>query len=86
MLRPRGGRDLAAFEVGHGDLLVHGGSCQRTWEHAVPKDVSRSGRGSACSSAARGYAEAEAHRCRANMGTGAGSRRPGPGTAPVFRD
>ena len=25
------------FEVGHGDLLVMGGSCQRTWEHAVPK-------------------------------------------------
>ena len=25
------------FEVGHGDLLVMGGSCQRTWEHAIPK-------------------------------------------------
>jgi alkylated DNA repair dioxygenase AlkB len=24
-------------ELGHGDLLVMGGSCQRTWEHAVPK-------------------------------------------------
>ena len=23
--------------LGHGDLLVMGGSCQRTWEHAVPK-------------------------------------------------
>ena len=22
---------------GHGDLVVMGGSCQRTWEHAVPK-------------------------------------------------
>ena len=35
---PRGGgaRPLR-FEVGHGDLLVMGGSCQRTWEHAVPK-------------------------------------------------
>jgi alkylated DNA repair dioxygenase AlkB len=22
---------------GHGDLLVMGGSCQRTWEHAIPK-------------------------------------------------
>ncbi len=21
----------------HGDLVVMGGSCQRTWEHAVPK-------------------------------------------------
>ncbi|MEH3034451.1 MAG: alpha-ketoglutarate-dependent dioxygenase AlkB [Aeromicrobium erythreum] len=25
------------FVVGHGDLLVMGGSCQRTWEHAVLK-------------------------------------------------
>ncbi len=36
-LRPRGGGDRLRFEVGHGDLLVMGGSCQRTWEHAVPK-------------------------------------------------
>ena len=38
LLRPRGGgsRPLR-FEVGHGDLLVMGGSCQRTWEHAIPK-------------------------------------------------
>lgn len=25
------------FTMGHGDLLVMGGSCQRTWEHCVPK-------------------------------------------------
>lgn len=37
LLRPRGGGDSLAFEMGHGDLLVMGGSCQRTWEHAVPK-------------------------------------------------
>ncbi|ANH36960.1 hypothetical protein I601_0508 [Nocardioides dokdonensis FR1436] len=36
-LRPRGGGDARVFETGHGDLLVMGGSCQRTWEHAVPK-------------------------------------------------
>ncbi|MCD4525610.1 alpha-ketoglutarate-dependent dioxygenase AlkB [Nocardioides sp. cx-173] len=36
-LRPRGGGDSLAIEMGHGDLLVMGGSCQRTWEHAVPK-------------------------------------------------
>jgi alkylated DNA repair dioxygenase AlkB len=39
LLRPKGGgagRTLR-FEVGHGDLIVMGGSCQRTWEHAVPK-------------------------------------------------
>ena len=37
MLRPRNGGTSLRFEVGHGDLLVMGGSCQRTWEHAVPK-------------------------------------------------
>ena len=36
-LRPRGGGDSIGFEMGHGDLVVMGGSCQRTWEHAVPK-------------------------------------------------
>ena len=42
-LRPRDRGDGAAslsFEMGHGDLLVMGGSCQRTWEHAVPKVAS----------------------------------------------
>ena len=37
LLRPRSGGASRRFEVGHGDLLVMGGSCQRTWEHAVPK-------------------------------------------------
>ena len=37
MLRPRGGGPSQRYEVGHGDLVVMGGSCQRTWEHAVPK-------------------------------------------------
>jgi len=36
-LRPRGGGESVTVEMGHGDLLVMGGSCQRTWEHAVPK-------------------------------------------------
>ena len=36
-LRPRGGGDSVAVEMGHGDLVVMGGSCQRTWQHAVPK-------------------------------------------------
>ena len=27
----------SGFSLGHGDLLVMGGSCQRTWEHAIPK-------------------------------------------------
>ena len=37
MLRPRGGGTGPRFQLGHGDLVVMGGSCQRTWEHAVPK-------------------------------------------------
>ncbi len=37
MLRPRGGGPGQRYELGHGDLIVMGGSCQRTWEHAVPK-------------------------------------------------
>lgn len=37
LLRPVGGGAARRFEVGRGDLLVMGGSCQRTWEHAVPK-------------------------------------------------
>jgi alkylated DNA repair dioxygenase AlkB len=36
-LRPRGGGQAIRHELGHGDLIVMGGSCQRTWEHAVPK-------------------------------------------------
>jgi alkylated DNA repair dioxygenase AlkB len=36
-LRPRTGGASLSFLVGHGDLLVMGGSCQRTWEHAVLK-------------------------------------------------
>lgn len=37
MLRPRGGGRSLTFPLGHGDLLVMGGTCQTTWEHAVPK-------------------------------------------------
>ena len=37
LLRPSGGGASRRFEVGHGDLLVMGGACQRNWEHAVPK-------------------------------------------------
>jgi alkylated DNA repair dioxygenase AlkB len=36
-LRPRAGGPSLGFELGGGDLLVMGGSCQRTWEHSVPK-------------------------------------------------
>jgi alkylated DNA repair dioxygenase AlkB len=38
LLRPRGGGGPALrHDLGHGDLLVMGGTCQRTWQHAIPK-------------------------------------------------
>lgn len=37
VLRPRGGGSSVRLAAGHGDLLVMGGSCQRTWDHCVPK-------------------------------------------------
>ncbi|KQS72171.1 alpha-ketoglutarate-dependent dioxygenase AlkB [Modestobacter sp. Leaf380] len=36
-LRPVGGGASVRFTLGHGDLVVMGGSCQRTWEHCIPK-------------------------------------------------
>ncbi len=38
-LRPRGGGPSTTFEPGPGDLLVMGGTCQRTWQHTVPKQA-----------------------------------------------
>ncbi|MDX3639243.1 alpha-ketoglutarate-dependent dioxygenase AlkB [Streptomyces sp. MB09-02B] len=39
-LRPHGGGgQTLRFPQGHGDLIVMGGSCQRTWDHAVPKST-----------------------------------------------
>lgn len=38
LLRPtQGGGPTLRYLVGHGDLLVMGGTSQRTWQHAVPK-------------------------------------------------
>jgi len=38
VLRPRdGGAATVRLPLGHGDLVVMGGSCQRTWDHAIPK-------------------------------------------------
>ncbi len=37
LLRPKGGGRSRAFLLGRGDLLVTGGTSQRTWEHSVPK-------------------------------------------------
>jgi alkylated DNA repair dioxygenase AlkB len=37
LLRPVSGGAGLRFDLGRGDLFVMGGSCQRTWQHAVPK-------------------------------------------------
>lgn len=37
LLRPRGGGVTIRKSLAPGDLIVMGGSCQRTWEHAIPK-------------------------------------------------
>jgi alkylated DNA repair dioxygenase AlkB len=42
-LRPRGGGRSLRLSHGHGDLLVMGGSCQRTWEHSIPKTTKPTG-------------------------------------------
>jgi alkylated DNA repair dioxygenase AlkB len=42
-LRPRGGGETIRRPLGHGDLIVMGGSCQRTWEHAIPKSTRATG-------------------------------------------
>ena len=44
LLRPSGGGGATLrHDLGHGDLIVMGGSCQRTWEHAVPKSARATG-------------------------------------------
>ncbi|MGA7272660.1 MAG: alpha-ketoglutarate-dependent dioxygenase AlkB [Acidimicrobiia bacterium] len=36
-LRPKGGGPSMGWKAGHGDLIAMGGSCQRTWDHSIPK-------------------------------------------------
>lgn len=43
LLRPRHGHGTVRRPLGHGDLIVMGGSCQRTWEHAIPKSTRAAG-------------------------------------------
>lgn len=44
LLRPAGGGGTVVRRpLGHGDLIVMGGSCQRTWEHCVPKTTRAAG-------------------------------------------
>ncbi|MGH3279418.1 MAG: alpha-ketoglutarate-dependent dioxygenase AlkB [Trebonia sp.] len=43
LLRLAGGGPALRYNLGHGDLFVMGGSCQRTWEHTVPKSARPAG-------------------------------------------
>ncbi|HVT70151.1 MAG TPA: alpha-ketoglutarate-dependent dioxygenase AlkB [Trebonia sp.] len=43
LLRPATGGPAVRYSLGHGDLIVMGGSCQRTWEHAIPKSARPTG-------------------------------------------
>ena len=43
LLRPQGGGPAIDLHPASGDLLVMGGTCQATWEHAVPKVAAGAG-------------------------------------------
>lgn len=44
LLRPKGGGPSIRYVPAHGDLLVMGGTCQRTFDHSVPKCASAGSR------------------------------------------
>jgi alkylated DNA repair dioxygenase AlkB len=44
LLRPKGGGASIRLTPGHGDLVVMGGTAQRTWDHCVPKCASAGSR------------------------------------------
>jgi alkylated DNA repair dioxygenase AlkB len=37
LLKPAAGGPSISYPLGRGDLLVMGGTCQRTWRHSIPK-------------------------------------------------
>jgi alkylated DNA repair dioxygenase AlkB len=43
MLRPTDGGASIMYQLGRGDLVVMGGTCQRTWRHAIPKVAQAAG-------------------------------------------
>ena len=40
LVKPTTGGSSIVYVLGRGDLVVMGGSCQRTWRHAIPKAAS----------------------------------------------
>jgi alkylated DNA repair dioxygenase AlkB len=43
LLRPAQGGASIALTLGRGDLVVMGGTCQRTWRHGIPKVAAAAG-------------------------------------------
>jgi alkylated DNA repair dioxygenase AlkB len=43
LLKPTDGGTAIAFPAGRGDLIVMGGTCQRTWRHSIPKAAHTAG-------------------------------------------
>ncbi|HLL24298.1 MAG TPA: alpha-ketoglutarate-dependent dioxygenase AlkB [Kofleriaceae bacterium] len=43
LLKPTEGGASIAYQLGHGDLIVMGGTCQRTWRHGIPKVANAAG-------------------------------------------
>ncbi len=39
LLKPTAGGRSISYPLGRGDLLVMGGTCQRTWRHSIPKST-----------------------------------------------
>ena len=72
LLRSKSGGPTHRFNLGHGDLLVMGGSCQRTCEHSVPKSARAWAPVSACSSGPPGSAD---RRPGGTLGVNVGSGR-----------
>lgn len=63
-LRPRDGGPSLALQPGRGDLVVMGGSCQRTWQHSVSKVADAGPR--ICVMFREAYGDADHRRAEAN--------------------
>lgn len=74
-LRPRAGGPSIVLHPGRGDLLVMGGTCQRTWQHCVPKVADAGPR--ICVMFREAYTDADLRRAEAARR----ARRPDPRTA-----
>jgi alkylated DNA repair dioxygenase AlkB len=43
LLKPAEGGASISYQLGRGDLIVMGGTCQRTWRHGIPKVAQAAG-------------------------------------------